>query len=159
MMSKQEPLYIDGADLPGFHNVLGYRQASWDAHESVIELELQPKHLNMGGVIHGGVLSSLLDIALAQAGTHCPYPGRVRKAVTLSLTTTFTGQCSGGLFELPAASGLVVHVFSTAPARFMTTKGICWRLVKARFRSALVVKNRKASVFKACLDLSATRVG
>lgn len=99
-MSKQDPLYVDGTDLPGFHSVLGYRQASWEENEAAIELELQPKHLNMGGVIHGGVLSSLLDIALAQAGTYCPYPGRVRKAVTLTLTTTFTGQCSSGTIRI-----------------------------------------------------------
>ena len=66
----------------------------------MIGLELQPCHLNLGGVIHGGVLTSLLDIAMAEAGTYCPYPGRIRKAITLSLTTTFTGQCSGGTIRV-----------------------------------------------------------
>lgn len=99
-MSKKESLYVDSADLLGFHNLLGYRQASWEENEAVIELELQPRHLNFGGVIHGGVFTSLLDIALAQAGTHCPYPGRMRKAITLSLTTTFTGHCSGGTIRV-----------------------------------------------------------
>ncbi|MFW5824770.1 MAG: PaaI family thioesterase, partial [Marinobacter sp.] len=63
---------------------------------AVLALDLKPEHLNLGGVIHGGVLTSLLDIVLAEAGTYCPYPGRMRKAITLTLTTTFTGQCSGG---------------------------------------------------------------
>ena len=104
-MSKQESrhvdgTYVDGTELPGFHNLLGYHQASWEENEAVIELELQPRHLNLGGVIHGGVLTSLLDIALAQGGTHCPYPGRMRKAITLSLTTTFTGQCSSGTIRV-----------------------------------------------------------
>lgn len=89
-----------GQDLPGFHNLLGYRQVSWEENEAVIELELAPHHLNLGGVIHGGVLTSLLDIALAEAGTYCPYPDRMRKAITLSLTTTFTGQCSGGTIRV-----------------------------------------------------------
>jgi len=80
-----------GKDLPGFHNMLGYRQVSWEENEAVIELEIQADHLNLGGVIHGGVMTSLLDIAMAEAGTYCPYPGRMRKAITLSLTTTFTG--------------------------------------------------------------------
>ncbi|GAB2801736.1 hypothetical protein GCM10027040_31990 [Halomonas shantousis] len=88
-----------GNDLPGFHNVLGYRQVSWSEEEAVIELTVSPHHLNLGGVIHGGVLTSLLDIVLAQAGVYCPYPGRIRKAITLSLTTTFTGQCSGGVIR------------------------------------------------------------
>ena len=99
-MSEQDPLFAHGEDLLGFHSLLGYRQVSWDENEAVLELALQPRHLNLGGVIHGGVLTSLLDIALAQAGTHCPYPGRMRKAITLSLTTTFTGQCSGGTIRV-----------------------------------------------------------
>lgn len=99
-MSEQDPLFAHGEDLPGFHSLLGYRQVSWDENEAVLELTLQPRHLNLGGVIHGGVLTSLLDIALAEAGTHCPYPGRMRKAITLSLTTTFTGQCSGGTIRV-----------------------------------------------------------
>ncbi|MBD3639637.1 MAG: PaaI family thioesterase [Marinobacter sp.] len=98
---SEENLHITGGqDLPGFHNLLGYRQVSWEENEAVIELELEPRHLNLGGVIHGGVLTSLLDIVLAQAGTYCPYPGRMRKAITLSLTTTFTGQCSEGVIRV-----------------------------------------------------------
>ncbi len=89
-----------GKDLPGFHNLLGYRQVAWEDGRAVIELEIQPQHLNLAGVIHGGVLTSLLDVALAEAGTYCPYPGRMRKAITLSLTTTFTGQCSGGVIQV-----------------------------------------------------------
>lgn len=69
---------------------------SWDEGKAVIALDLKPEHLNLGGVIHGGVMTSLLDIALAEAGTFCPYPGRMRKAIALTLTTTFTGQCSAG---------------------------------------------------------------
>ncbi len=99
-MSHEESDLMNGTDLPGFHSLLGYSQASWEENEAVIELELQARHLNLGGVIHGGVLTSLLDIAMAQAGTHCPYPGRMRKAITLSLTTTFTGQCSSGVIRV-----------------------------------------------------------
>lgn len=99
-MSHEESDLMNGTDLPGFHSLLGYSQASWEENEAVIELELQARHLNLGGVIHGGVLTSLLDIAMAQAGTHCPHPGRMRKAITLSLTTTFTGQCSSGVIRV-----------------------------------------------------------
>ncbi len=97
-MNEATPnLFISGGkDLPGFHALLGYRQVSWEEDKAVIALDLKPEHLNLGGVIHGGVLSSLLDIVLAEAGTYCPYPGRMRKAITLTLTTTFTGQCSAG---------------------------------------------------------------
>ena len=99
-MSQNDSELINGTELPGFHSLLGYRQSSWEENEAVLELALQPRHLNLGGVIHGGVLTSLLDIAMAQAGTYCPYPGRMRKAITLSLTTTFTGQCSSGTIRV-----------------------------------------------------------
>lgn len=99
-MSNSSLHITSGKDLPGFHNMLGYRQVSWEENEAVIELEIQADHLNLGGVIHGGVLTSLLDIAMAEAGTYCPYPGRMRKAITLSLTTTFTGQCTGGAIRV-----------------------------------------------------------
>ncbi|HAB63558.1 MAG TPA: PaaI family thioesterase, partial [Pseudomonas sp.] len=45
-----------GSDLPGFHQVLGYRQVSWTEDEAVIELDVQACHLNMAGVLHGGVM-------------------------------------------------------------------------------------------------------
>lgn len=97
MSEATQSLSISGGkDLPGFHNLLGYRQVSWEQDEAIIALDLKPEHLNLGGVIHGGVMTSLLDIAMAEAGTYCPFPGRMRKAITLTLTTTFTGQCSGG---------------------------------------------------------------
>lgn len=99
-MSQNDSEQINGTELPGFHRLLGYRQSRWEENEAVLELELQPRHLNLGGVIHGGVLTSLLDIAMAQAGTYCPFPGRMRKAITLSLTTTFTGQCSSGTIRV-----------------------------------------------------------
>ena len=99
-MSNTSLHITGGKDLPGFHKILGYRQVSWEEKEAVIELEIQPDHLNLGGVIHGGVLTALLDIAMAEAGTYCPYPGRMRKAITLSLTTTFTGQCTGGVIRV-----------------------------------------------------------
>lgn len=101
MSECENSLHITGGkDLPGFHRLLGYRQVSWEEGRAVIALDLKPEHLNLGGVIHGGVLTSLLDIVLAEAGTYCPYAGRMRKAITLTLTTTFTGQCSGGVITV-----------------------------------------------------------
>ncbi|PCF96105.1 phenylacetic acid degradation-related protein [Vreelandella nigrificans] len=83
----------------GFHDLLGYRLVSLHENEAVIELVLESRHLNRSGVVHGGVLMSLLDIVMADAGLQCPDPERVRRALTLSLTTTFTGQCSGGVIR------------------------------------------------------------
>jgi uncharacterized protein (TIGR00369 family) len=95
----QPPVSIDDLKRGGFHDVLGYRQTEWCEGRAVLELEIKPHHINMAGVVHGGVLVSLLDVACAQAGLYCPYPGRMRKALTLSLASTFTGQASSGLIR------------------------------------------------------------
>lgn len=79
-----------------FHDVMGYRQGTWEEGRAELLLDVQPYHLNFGGVIHGGVLTTLLDVVCAQAGLYCPHPGRIRMGITLSLTTTFTGQATGG---------------------------------------------------------------
>lgn len=95
--NKKNDHLRSGKDFGGFHALLGYKIIDWDESRAVIELEIRPEHINMGGVIHGGVLTSLLDIVCSMAGTYCAKAGHVRKAITLSLTTTFTGQCSSGI--------------------------------------------------------------
>ena len=81
----------------GFAAHLGFEFVEWVPDRATLELEIQAWHLNLAGVLHGGILATLLDIAGAAAGSYCPYPGRIRKAITLSMTTTFTGQASQGL--------------------------------------------------------------
>ncbi len=84
------------ATAVGFHQQLGYRGVAWREGYVEIALDVEAKHLNLAGVLHGGVLTSLLDVAGAAAGTYCPFEGRWRVAVTLSLNTSFTHQCNGG---------------------------------------------------------------
>lgn len=80
----------------GYHKFLGYQHHVWREGYSEILLPIQPHHLNLSNILHGAVLTGLLDIVCAQSGTYCPNPGHIRKAITLSLTTTFTGQCNSG---------------------------------------------------------------
>ncbi|ASK33580.1 phenylacetic acid degradation-related protein [Alcanivorax sp. N3-2A] len=80
----------------GFPALIGFEFLEWRDGHVMLGLQVQDRHLNLHGAIHGGVLATLLDIAGACPGTFCPYPGRIRKALTLSMTTTFTGQARGG---------------------------------------------------------------
>lgn len=80
----------------GFPALLGFEFLEWEEGRAVLGLEVTDRHLNLAGLIHGGVLATLLDVAGACAGTWCPYPDRIRKAITLSMTTTFTGQSGKG---------------------------------------------------------------
>jgi uncharacterized protein (TIGR00369 family) len=80
----------------GFADLVGYRLVAWRDGEAELAMQVGPQHLNRSGVLHGGVVTTLLDAACGFAGCYCAVPGRVRRAVTLSLTTHFVGQVTGG---------------------------------------------------------------
>ncbi|MBR9972311.1 PaaI family thioesterase [Magnetospirillum sulfuroxidans] len=80
----------------GFQQLLGYELSEWAEGQAVLELMVEHKHTNRAGVLHGGVLATLIDTACGFSATYCPFPGRVRRVVTLSLTTNFTGQVRHG---------------------------------------------------------------
>ena len=86
------------ADAPsGFRQLLGYRVLEWQADEAAVTLTIGPRHLNRGGALHGGVIATLIDAAGGYAGCHCAVPGRVRRSVTVSLTTQFLTQTKTGV--------------------------------------------------------------
>jgi uncharacterized protein (TIGR00369 family) len=79
-----------------FNQTLGFKREAWRDGEGRISLDLQPLHLNAAGVVHGGVLVTLLDVTTAMTGLFCSKKGNRRHAVTVSLTTNFIGQAKGG---------------------------------------------------------------
>ncbi|MGP1254549.1 MAG: PaaI family thioesterase [Kiloniellales bacterium] len=80
----------------GFQVTLGFQVVEWRDGHCVLALEVDERHTNRSGVLHGGVIASLLDQSMSLSGLYCPYPDRVRRSVTLSMSTNFTGQCSVG---------------------------------------------------------------
>ena len=80
----------------GFSGLMGFRFLDWEDGRVVIGMQLEPRHLNVSGHMHGGVMATLLDVAGICSGLWCPYAGRQRRAVTLTLTSTFTGQARSG---------------------------------------------------------------
>jgi uncharacterized protein (TIGR00369 family) len=79
-----------------FLELLGTRVEEWRDGYVRIALDLQPHHLNRAGVVHGGVLATLLDHAGGFCGLYCTVPGNRRYGMTLSLTTNFLAQCGSG---------------------------------------------------------------
>ncbi|BAE51410.1 PaaI family thioesterase [Paramagnetospirillum magneticum] len=90
---------LDGEPRSGFQELLGYHLAEWTEDRAVLELTVERKHCNRAGLVHGGVLATLIDTSCGFAATFCPHPGRVRRCVTLQLTTSFTGQARHGLLR------------------------------------------------------------
>ena len=50
---------------PTFDRHLGVKTVTQKKGYCKVRLNVKPKHLNHGGIVHGGVLASLCDIALA----------------------------------------------------------------------------------------------
>ena len=79
-----------------WHEHVGVVLTEWHEGYARLEVATERPHANRSGIVHGGVLLSLIDQAGAFAGLFCPIPGRVRRAVTLDLNTHFTGQAAIG---------------------------------------------------------------
>ncbi len=79
-----------------FRRLLGYRLVEWREGYAAIELELDARHLNRSNVVHGGVYGTLIDAADGYAGCYCTVPGNVRRALTVSLSTSYVGSTAAG---------------------------------------------------------------
>ena len=82
--------------MQGFNAVLGFRRPAWREGYARLEFDIAPQHLNRSGILHGGVISALLDATLGFTGVYPTAPGRRRRAVTLSISVAFLGQTSTG---------------------------------------------------------------
>ncbi|OMH33836.1 PaaI family thioesterase [Motiliproteus sp. MSK22-1] len=88
-----------------FVDDLGIQPRGFIDGNYVIELEINPRHLNVGGIVHGGVICSLLDTALARSFFYA-LPGKQLSAATLEMKVNFLGSAKEGILK---ASGRVVN--------------------------------------------------
>jgi uncharacterized protein (TIGR00369 family) len=73
----------------GFGSLVGFRLVDWDLGSARIVLDVREKHLNRSGVVHGGVIATMLDAVGGYAGLYCTVPGNVRTCLTISLSQLF----------------------------------------------------------------------
>jgi acyl-CoA thioesterase len=86
-------------DIP-FIKDLGAELIASENGRAVVALQLAPRHLNSWQVAHGGVLMTLLDVAMAAAGRSLdPAAGG---GVTVEMQTTFLQPAKGGTRLLAA---------------------------------------------------------
>lgn len=102
MTSTEDNLAYEQANGSGLQAHLGYRLVEWAENHAVVELDLQDYHLNRAGILHGGVLTTLMDTASGYSVCFCPVAGNVRKTLTLSLTTNFLGSAKTGVVRVVA---------------------------------------------------------
>src|SRR3984885_12056063 len=80
-------------DIP-FIKDLGIEFMSAENGRAAVALDLAPRHLNSWSVAHGGVIMTLLDVAMAIAGRSLdPAAGG---GITLEMTTSFLQPANAG---------------------------------------------------------------
>ena len=95
-----------------FVETLGLQLLALEHGRAEIELDLRPEQLNAFEVAHGGVLMSLLDVAMAHAARSLNVPSAQATppgAVTVEMKTSFMRPAQGRL----RAEGRVVHRTAT----------------------------------------------
>ena len=96
-------------DIP-FVKDLGIEFVSAENGRAVVALDLAPRHLNSWSVAHGGVLMTLLDVAMAVAGRSLD-PG-AGGGVTVEMKTSFL-QPAGRTGARLVAKGRAFHQSTT----------------------------------------------
>jgi len=94
-MTQSESKIIDNP--VGFRKLIGLVTRELQDGHSVMELTVAPEHMNSHGSLHGGIVATMIDHAGGIAGCFCERTGKRRKAVTLTLTTSFLAPVSGGI--------------------------------------------------------------
>ncbi len=85
-------------DIPykTFVDAMHFGTLEWT--EDVVKryIDIEPFHLNNSGVVHGGVILSLMDSASGRSGQYAP-PGTPKvSSMTVTLNTSFIGQTRSG---------------------------------------------------------------
>lgn len=80
----------------GFNADLGFRLTEWADGYAKLELDLTEKHLNRSGILHGGVVATIIDAVGGYCGVWVPEGAEKKRALTLSLTTSFMGTTKEG---------------------------------------------------------------
>jgi acyl-CoA thioesterase len=74
--------------------LLGIRRASMEKGRSEFELTIRPEHMNPNGVVHGGVVYTLVDFAMGGALTSLLEPGE--RCATLEVKINYLAPALSG---------------------------------------------------------------
>ncbi|GIP38859.1 esterase [Paenibacillus sp. J31TS4] len=130
--NRQEALRrMEEQARPTFWGYLGCELVSLDEHRAVVALDIQEHHLNLIGILHGGVHTSLLDSAMGLLAMEARPDADV---VTSNLNMHFTAPVGKGKVlataELLHRSGKMI----TAQGRLTDERSTLLSLATASFR-------------------------
>ena len=94
-----------------FVEQLGLELHRFDGGHAELQVNLEAAHLNSWQVAHGGVLMTMLDVAMAHAARsiHADEPGHGPGVVTVEMKTSFMRPAEGRLI----AKGVLLHRSTT----------------------------------------------
>ena len=81
--------------IDGLNGFLGFRIDEWSEGLAVLSVEIDERHRNRQGGLHGGVTASLIDAATGFCGIYEPDPEKRRGNATVSLTVNYVGRLKG----------------------------------------------------------------
>jgi len=113
------PLMAGNPLLEPLFDHLGICLTGWDPGFAEFELELERRHLNYAGSLHGGVIATLLDVACGYSGMRSVSGGSAGLVATVMLTISYhagvtegtvkaSGRVTGGGRSIYFASGEIV---------------------------------------------------
>lgn len=79
-----------------FTTDIGFKIEEWRDGFGRISLPLNPGLQNAYGVVHGGVIMTMMDMLTSMVGLYCTVKGNRRYSMTVSLNTQFIGQSRTG---------------------------------------------------------------
>ena len=82
-------------DAAGFNARNGIMLIAWDDGFGAVRVDLTAEHVNPMQLVHGGLYTAMLDVALAMTGSFRPAPEPLTPGLTLSLTTQFLAAATG----------------------------------------------------------------
>ncbi|MFS4582110.1 PaaI family thioesterase [Phaeobacter sp. C3_T13_0] len=82
---------------PGCQQLVGYR-TEIDAQSGLccVSLDLAPQHKNRNGLLHGGIVATLMDVACGNAASQYFDPELHPPVVTVSLTLSYVAAARTG---------------------------------------------------------------
>ena len=78
----------------GFNAQNNIMLTKWNDGFGAVRVDLDGSHLNPMQLVHGGLYTAMLDVALAMTGSFRPKPEPLIPGLTLSLTTQFLAPAS-----------------------------------------------------------------
>ena len=89
-----------------FQDFVGIKLEKVDEVGSYLSLELEPHHFNLYGIVHGGVYSTILDIAMGIAGGYSGKKDEKISTITLNLNINYLSETK---CEKIYATGLIAR--------------------------------------------------